>query len=158
MHGRLTRRRRIPIRRLALGALTAVAALGLASPGAHAQTRSDVTVFGPSLFSSANSDEQIRFAWFPDNGQDFFRVVFSRTRSFGWESSPYSTPETVLNSTYASPREIGLTPGTWYWRICYGWNDDSSHICYMDDDIRTLDVQAPAPPPVVQTPALAVSK
>lgn len=129
--------------RIALAA--AFAALVLAAP-AQAQTSPDVTVFGPSLFSTASPDEQVRFAWFPDNGQDFFRVVFSQTRSFGWESSPYGTRETVLNSTYTSPQEIGLTSGTWYWRVCYGWNDDPSHTCYLDDDIRTLDVEERALP------------
>jgi hypothetical protein len=132
------------IRALRIALVVAFAAALLAVP-AQAQA-SSVSVFAPATYSSAALDEQIRFSWFPNNGQDFYRVVFSQYRSFGWENSPYRTPETVLNFTYTSPRELGLTPGTWYWRVCYGWYDNPG-VCYPDADIRMLDVEAPPSAP-----------
>jgi hypothetical protein len=145
VHDQRTRRRRVFFGRVALGALVAAAVMAVP---ATANASSDVTVYSPSDYSTATLDAPIFFLWSPDNGQDFFRVVFSRTRSGGWQDSPYRTNETMLTSTSVSPRDVALTPGTWYWRICYGWNTDARHICYWDDDIRTLDVHAPAPTPV----------
>jgi hypothetical protein len=130
------------MRRTAFLLLSGLLAFGAAS-SAQAQSTPDVTIFSPGFYSSADPDESIRFAWLPENDQDFYRVVFSQYRTFGWETTPYSTRETVLTSMYASPEEIGLTPGTWYWRVCFGWSGDST--CYLDDDIRTLDVNEPEP-------------
>jgi hypothetical protein len=121
---------------------------------APAQTSPDVTVFAPAVFEAP-----LRCSWYPNNGQDFYRVVISQFRTFGW-SSPRSTRETVLASTYASPGQIGLTPGIWYWRICYGWDTDATHTCYLDDDIRTLQVEQPrAPLPTLapSTPRLSMA-
>lgn len=113
----------------------------LAAGSAPAQNTgtADVTVYAPLIFDSADIDEQVRFAWAPNNGQDFFRVVFSEFRTFGWETTTTGTEQTVLNFQFASPRNIGLTSGTWYWRVCAGWNETPG-TCYLDDDIRTLDV------------------
>jgi hypothetical protein len=116
----------------------ALASMALAAP-ARAQASPDLTVYSPFIFDTAKSDDLVRFSWSPNNGQDFYRIVFSQYRTFGWEASPYQTPETVLNSTYVTPKEIGLSPGTWYWRVCFGWNTNPG-VCYMDDDIRTLSV------------------
>jgi len=150
MHDQPSRRRRVSFRRLALGALVTGAVMAV-PVSAHAS--SDVMVFAPFNGSVSTLDQPIRFSWYPENSQDFFRVVFSQTPSGGWEDSPHRTNETVLDSAYVSPRDVGLTPGTWYWRICYGWNTDARHICYWDDDIRTLDVRpsllTPLPPVVV---------
>lgn len=117
--------------------------LVVASP-ARAQTAPDVDIFAPSFFTSAGLDDSVRFSWWAKNSQDFYRVAFSQTRHTGWETSPYSSRETVLTSLTATPRELNLAPGTWYWRICFGWNDTPG-TCYLDDDIRTLEVTEPAP-------------
>lgn len=110
---------------------------------------SPASLFGPAINSTAQIDDSIRFSWLTYNSQDFYRVVFSRYRTFGWEAGP-STRETVLSWQYVTPRDVGLSVGTWYWRICYGWNDDPSHTCYLDEGIRTLVVEAkPTPPPSV---------
>src|SRR4051794_6193227 len=77
----------------------------------------DVTIWAPYNYASATEDEQVRFSWVPNNSEDYFTVVFSQT-SFGLETSPYSSRETLLTSTYLTPSEVGLTPGTWYWTIC----------------------------------------
>jgi hypothetical protein len=114
---------------VAFGGLTASA--HAASPG--------LDVFAPTYFSSADLNEQVRFSWYPNNSQDFFRIVVSDSRYTGWNTAQLGTRKTVLNSIYASPAEMGLGAGTWYWRVCYGWYDDPN-TCYLDDDIRTLEV------------------
>ena len=124
-------------------ALWSAAAMIVTEP-ARSQVSPDVTVFAPSYFSSAELDESIRFSWSARNSQDFFAVVFNQYRSFGWETSQYQSRQTVLSSIYLAPEDVGLTPGTWYWRICYGWNDDPS-TCYFDDDIRSLEVEEAEP-------------
>ena len=123
--------------------LLSVLLSAIPASSARAQAVPDVTILAPSYYSSADPDEQVRFSWWPENDQDFYRVVFSQYRSIGWETSRFSTRETVLTSIYASPEDIGLTPGTWYWRVCFGWYGEST--CYLDDDVRTLEVNEPEP-------------
>jgi hypothetical protein len=129
------------MRRLVLLVVT-VAALAQAST-ASSQTVPDVTVFSPGYFESAELDELVRFSWFAENSQDFFTVEFNEYRTFGWETT-YSSRQTVLSSLHLTPEEVGLTPGTWYWRVCFGWYEDPT-TCYFDDDIRTLEVEEPEP-------------
>jgi hypothetical protein len=114
------------------------------SQSALAQGDPDVEIFAPGYFATSALDESIRFSWFAENSQDFFAVFFSQSRSFGWETTPYVSRQTVLSSIYLTPEEVGLAPGTWYWRICFGWNDDPGS-CYFDDDVRSLEVEEPEP-------------
>jgi hypothetical protein len=106
------------MRRLAL-VLAAVAALASASPAAG-QAVPDVSVFSPGYFETAELDELVRFSWFAHNSQDFFTIEFNEYRTFGWETT-YSSRQTVLSSLHLTPEEVGLTAGTWYWRVCFGW-------------------------------------
>jgi hypothetical protein len=85
----------------------------------------------------------VRFSWFAHNSQDFFTIEFNEYRTFGWETT-YSSRQTVLSRLHLTPEEVGLTPGTWYWRVCFGWYEGPT-TCYFDDDTRTLEVEEPEP-------------
>lgn len=100
-----------------------------------------LTVFAPGYFQTAEADELVRFSWFGHRSQDFFRVVFNQYRSFGWEASRYESATTRLSSQFIMPSELGLTPGTWYWQVCWGYDPDST--CYLDEEIRRLDIEEP---------------
>jgi hypothetical protein len=133
------------------GTLAAIGAMALAfsvlAPAtAVAQNPRPATIFAPSNFETFAHDELIRFSWMTYNSQDFFRIIFNRFRYSGWETTPYQTRETVLSSINASADEVGLSSDTWYWRLCYGWNDDPARTCYLDDTIRQFDVEVPPPP------------
>jgi hypothetical protein len=104
------------------------------------EARAAVTVFSPLNYSTVKTDEEVRFSWYAANSEDSFRVVFSQFQSFGWDTSTKSTAKTVLSSQYATPASIGLSPGTWYWRVCASWYTNPG-VCYLSNEIRTLTVE-----------------
>jgi hypothetical protein len=110
-----------------------------------------VSLFLPVNFATAQEDEAVHFSWFADQSEDFFRVVVAAYPS-GFMYSSLGTRQTILTSIDTTPAEMGLTPGTWYWTICAGW-DTTPSTCYLDDETRTLFVESPPPPP----PALSLA-
>ena len=125
-------------------ALFVAAGLSLCPGQALGQVTPNVTVFSPGYYASAETDESIRFSWLAENSQDFFYIYFNESRYYGWETSTRYSRQTFLSSIYLTPEEVGLNPGSWYWRVCFGWYENPS-TCYFDDDIRTLDVEQPEP-------------
>lgn len=106
--------------------------------GPVASADAKITLFFPTNFESVRQDESVRFSWYANQSEDYFRVVFSQTPG-GFQYSPYGTRETVLTSLFVTPAEAGLTLGTWYWTVCGRWSGEST--CYLDDEVRMIEVE-----------------
>jgi len=100
-----------------------------------------VDVLEPPSGAAAALDQQVRFSWTGDGGA--YEVLFSQDRNDpAWTLTDHRSGRTLDTTLVTTPRELGLTPGTWYWRICSS-TFQGPFQCELDDEVRELRVLAP---------------